>query len=522
MSSNFIEISVDELRNGVEDVTALQSNVDWALLEIGEFYRSHDRELFYTVVDAEENFGVGMETTLAKYGIYLNRVDVVEFTKTYLFLLTVEELLHDGHSLMEIRDASRKSKVEIILSDLETTALETVLRIYNELDIENCVLLNRVDVDSIYSGEEDEDVEFLDFSEFGTLADNTETSQRLNAVKKISEYVRSVGKNRKFAIALKDLSEPMSAGVFDGLVAAYLPRGYQFHTNSYQNRKHFEDMIKMYSREYMKIVDYFDGLREHLNFGVYVANEADFHTSNKYKRCDLFLVQIGNDSTPQVQMVVMPIKDGVLVRQSRKVALGLNDFEYEEIDPKFLPYADQYLADSNILTDESLHCSNTFCLKMGGEKFLAVFTGFGNTMRCKVAPVCGSIVWADVNIPFEKYSHVLPITIFDGGLRLAKTFYKDRYDKIVLQRQVAPYMDYFPIVTMQFKTGIMDPSTCEVPEDALGLYFVQSSAVRTEQGRPLFKHITKRALWDMGFLTYYGGPLPSLRKNFIFKYEDLR
>ena len=522
MSNEFIDISVEELQESVTTDLNLQCSLDWVVLEIGEFFRNHDRDYLYMVKGTDSSYGIGLEVDYAKYGIYFSRVDVISKDRTFLFLLSTDELLHDGHTLMEIHDRSKVANVEVILSDLAEVSIDLMLRVYEELDILNCKILNRITVDTIYTTEETTDIDFLDFSDFGVLTDNTETCQRLNAAKRISDYVKSAGKERRFAIKREDLHEQMSSDVFDGLVASYLPRGYKFYTNNYRNPKHFQDMINMFSREYMKITDYFDSIKNHLNFGVYVANEVDNNLANKYKRCDLFLIQIDNNQSPQVQLILMPIQDGQLQRQTKKVALDMHSFDYKEIDPKFLPYADQYLTDCKILQDESLHCSNTFCLSMQGKEFLAVFLGFGNSMRCRVSPVCGSIVWADMNIPYEKYSHVLPITIFDDGLTLAKGVYGGDVRGLTLKRNMPYYMDYYAVATIQFKTGRMDPTNCLLPDEVVGLYFIMSSAARVKKCTALFDSISKKSLWDMGFLSYYGGPLPTLQKEFIFKYGDLK
>lgn len=525
--SDFTEITVDEWEESTKVDESIECIADWTLLEVGTFFRTHDRHMSYILV--EEGGGVnfdagfaGFEGDYAKYGIYFRSMHVVNKNKTYLFLLSVDELLHDGKSLQEIRECCEKGKVELIISDLENASTEVMLQLYGMLEIENCVILNKITIDTVYT-ETDDSIEFLDFTGSGILDDSTETSQRLNALKQQMEYVRSVGKSKRFAIKLEDTDNKIISDIFDGLVATFMPRGYKFYTNSYKNSKYFSSMIRMYSREYMKITDYFDSVRDHLNFGVYVANEIDRLASDKYRRCDLFLVQIENNQDPMMQLIVLPLNDeGQIQRQSRKVTVSLNDIKYSEVDPKYLPYADQYLTSCDILVNESLHCSNTFCMELNGRKFIAVFLGFTNSMKCKVAPLSKSINWAPVEISFEKYAHVLPITIFEDGEKIARSIYGDKYDKLTTQRKVVDYMDYFAVSEMKFKTNRMNAENCEVPEEAIGIYFISSCAARARDCSLLFSRMEKKSLWDMEFLTYYGGPLPSLRKEFIFEYGDLR
>lgn len=527
MSDLFTEITIEEWKEATEVEESLIGLTDWMLIEVGMFFRTHDRDTCYIVQDEDGGTGftfggAGFESDYAKYGIYFRSAHVVSKNKTYLFLLSAEELQEDGHSLAEITEYSEKGKVEIIITDLAELSPDAMLKIYQCLENDNCEIVNKITVDTIYV-DSDDSIEFLDFTGMGLLNDNSETSQRLNVLKRQMEYVRSIGKEKRFALKLEDTENKILSDIFDGLVATFMPRGYKFYTNDYKNMKYFASMIRMYSREYMKITDYFDSIKQHLNFGVYVADEIDALASKKYRRCDLFLTQIENNQNPKVQLVVLPLNDnGQIQRQSRKVTVNLNDITYEEVDPKYLAYADQYLTSCDVLKNESLHCSNTFCMVMDGRRFIAVFLGFTNSMRCKVSPLCTSINWAPVEIPFDKYAHILPITIFEDGLKLAKAVYGDGYSRLVLQRPAVDYMDYFAITEMQFKTGRMNTENCEVPEDAVGMYFISSSAARARDCSLLFDKMEKKSLWDMGFLTYYGGPLPTLRKEFTFEYGDLK
>lgn len=513
----FEEISAEELKADID----IDCDVDWVLYEIALFYKLHDRSKSYFVDRTDSDVGIGLESDYAKYGIYFQGTKIINKTKTYLYLLSSSEIINDGGILAEIVDVSKTNPIEIIISDINDVSIDMLLRLYELLNIPNCVILNRISINNIYI-EENDDIDFLDMSQFGSLADNTETNERLNALDNQIKYIKSVGRTKQFAIKRADTDNKMCVDVFDGLVCTFMPRGYRFCTNLYKNTTYFQNICKMYSREYMKITDYFNAVKNHLNFGMYVANEVDSHASAKCKRCDLFLFQMENNQVPVVRLVLMPISNGKIQRQTKKLDLPLDSFEYSEIDPKYLPFADVYLTECKILRNESLHCSNTFTLKMQNQKFLAVFLGFANNMKCKIAPLDRMIKWADIEIPYDKYSHVVPITVFEDGMKYVKAIYRDNYKNITLERPVVDYMDYFTISQMQYKTGRLNKDNCNIPEEAIGMYFVLSSAIRTKDCTDLFSVMDKKSLWDMGFLTYYGGPLPGLQKVFTFGYGDLK
>lgn len=511
------EISVKEL-NMNEDIS--DCVYDWVIYKIGMFFKTHDRDKSYFVKDYDSSLGIGLETDYAKYGIYFAGMKTVNKVKTYLFLLSSTELFEDHFSLTDIHDLSKHSPVEVIITDIQELPVETIMKIYEYLDIPNCTILNRITINPIYT-EENENIDFLDMSEFGSLADNSENNTRLNALYNQVQYIKSVGKGKSFALKLKDTENKMCTDVFDGLVASYAPRGYNFCTDTYRSSLYFENMVKMYSLPYMKIVHYFDMLRDHLNFGIYVSNVTDSKMSSKYRRCDKFLFQMDNDQVPKLILITMPIDGGRLQRQTKKVILPLDKIQYSEIDPKYLPFADQYLTECNIVQNVSLHCSNTFKLEVQDREFLAYFIGFENEMECKIAPLDKSLRWANITLGFDKYAHVLPITLFEDGEKYVQKIFGDRSKSLQLVRPTFDYMDYFAAAQMQFKTGRMNIENCLVPMEAIGMYFIYTNAVRTKNCENLFKHFSKKSLWDMNFLTYYGGPLPGLQRVFTFGYGDL-
>lgn len=197
-------------------------------------------------------------------------------------------------------------------------------------------------------------------------------------------------------------------------------------------------------------------------------------------------------------------------------AFGLNSSIFErgmdglaKADKVLRSFEDKLLREGG-LSVNTLNCSNTLLFEFAGKTFLGYVPKVSCTFYYKMLPLAPGYKSFDMKFSEWEYNRLYDVCVFIDSDKVVQPLIKN---KIVSEKNlhyglkghaIGCMLRSIPVQSVVLREG------CGFTLEQIGMWSIQSTQCREGKEQVLTQSVTREALRDKHFLTYYGGCVPAV------------